>query len=71
LNPLARVVFHPEDDALLKYLNDDGQDIEPQWYIPILPLILVNGAEGIGTGWSTSLPNYNVLLFFNESLYFF
>ncbi|KAJ3122937.1 DNA topoisomerase 2, partial [Physocladia obscura] len=59
LNPLARIVFNPEDDALLKYLNDDGQDIEPEWYIPILPMLLINGAEGIGTGWSTSVPNYN------------
>jgi len=22
-------------------------------------MVLVNGAEGIGTGWSTSVPNYN------------
>ena len=28
-------------------------------YMPILPLVLINGAEGIGTGWSTSIPNYN------------
>lgn len=28
-------------------------------YMPILPLVLLNGAEGIGTGWSTSIPNYN------------
>ena len=27
--------------------------------MPILPMVLVNGAEGIGTGWSTSIPNYN------------
>ncbi|KAI8620983.1 DNA topoisomerase [Chytriomyces sp. MP71] len=59
LNPLARIVFHPEDDTLLKYLNDDGQDIEPEWYIPILPVLLINGSDGIGTGWSTSIPNYN------------
>ncbi|KAJ3062103.1 DNA topoisomerase 2, partial [Podochytrium sp. JEL0797] len=59
LHSMARVVYHPEDDVLLKYLNDDGQDIEPEWYIPILPMVLVNGAQGIGTGWSTSIPNYN------------
>ncbi|KAJ3239764.1 DNA topoisomerase 2 [Chytriomyces hyalinus] len=59
LNPLARVIFHPEDDTLLNYMNDDGQDIEPEWYIPILPMLLINGGEGIGTGWSTSIPNYN------------
>jgi DNA topoisomerase-2 len=22
-------------------------------------MVLVNGAEGIGTGWSTKIPNYN------------
>ena len=31
----------------------------PTRYMPILPMVLVNGAEGIGTGWSTSIPNYN------------
>ncbi len=27
--------------------------------MPVLPMVLVNGAEGIGTGWSTFIPNYN------------
>jgi DNA topoisomerase-2 len=27
--------------------------------MPILPMVLVNGAEGIGTGWSTFIPNYS------------
>ncbi|KAJ3363539.1 DNA topoisomerase 2 [Kappamyces sp. JEL0680] len=58
LSSLARTIFHPHDDPLLNYLNDDGQSIEPEWYIPILPMILVNGGEGIGTGWSTAIPNY-------------
>lgn len=58
LSPLARAVYHPLDDALLNYLNDDGQSIEPEWYLPIIPLLLINGGEGIGTGWSTSIPNY-------------
>jgi DNA topoisomerase-2 len=40
-------------------LNDDGQNVEPEWYLPIVPMVLINGAEGIGTGWSTSIPNYN------------
>lgn len=38
---------------------EDNQKIEPIQYIPILPMVLVNGAEGIGTGWSTKIPNYN------------
>ena len=56
---LTRLIFHPADDALLEYQEDDGQAIEPKHYVPILPMVLVNGAEGIGTGWSSSVPNYN------------
>ena len=33
--------------------------IEPEWYCPILPMVLVNGSDGIGTGYSTTIPNYN------------
>lgn len=38
---------------------EDNQKIEPVYYLPIIPMLLVNGAEGIGTGWSTKIPNYN------------
>ncbi|KAF2001853.1 type II DNA topoisomerase [Amniculicola lignicola CBS 123094] len=61
LSPFARRIFHPQDDALLKYSESDGKVIEPEVYVPILPMILVNGADGIGTGWSSSIPNYNPL----------
>lgn len=61
LSPFARRVFHPHDDALLKYGESDGNKIEPEMYVPVLPMVLVNGADGIGTGWSTSIPNYNPL----------
>ncbi|ORY48818.1 DNA topoisomerase, partial [Leucosporidium creatinivorum] len=56
---ITRTVFHPADDNVLDYLNDDGQSIEPSWYIPVIPMVLVNGSDGIGTGWSSSVPNYN------------
>ena len=59
MSPLARHIFNADDDNILKYLKDDNQKIEPEWYMPIIPMVLVNGAEGIGTGWSTKIPNYN------------
>ena len=59
LNKVTRFLFPEPDDHLLHYLDDDGQLVEPKWYIPIIPMVLVNGAEGIGTGWSTSIPCYN------------
>ena len=80
LCPITRLVFNATDDHILKYLDDDGQLIEPEWfdltqtprpfspsfcefgacrYMPVLPMVLVNGSSGIGTGYSTSVPNYN------------
>eukprot|EP01114_Cavostelium_apophysatum_P017591 TRINITY_DN526_c0_g1_i1.p1 TRINITY_DN526_c0_g1~~TRINITY_DN526_c0_g1_i1.p1 ORF type:complete len:1536 (+),score=661.88 TRINITY_DN526_c0_g1_i1:185-4792(+) len=59
LNAGTRVLFNKEDDNILEYLEDDGKSIEPKWYIPVIPMVLVNGAEGIGTGWSTSIPTYD------------
>jgi len=59
LCPITRKIFHIDDDLVMNYLDDDGQSVEPEWYAPIIPMVLVNGAEGIGTGWSTYIPNHN------------
>ncbi|KAJ1898352.1 DNA topoisomerase 2, partial [Coemansia sp. IMI 209127] len=59
LSKITRAIFHKGDDALLETLYDDGKPVEPRWYIPVIPAVLVNGADGIGTGWSTNIPNYN------------
>lgn len=59
LSALSRVVFNPADAPLLTYLKEDNDWIEPEYYMPVIPLVLVNGAEGIGTGWSTTIPCYN------------
>jgi DNA topoisomerase-2 len=58
LSPFARRIFNPADEALLEYHEDDGRTIEPINYVPVVPLVLLNGCNGIGTGWSTSIPNY-------------
>ncbi|PXF40486.1 DNA topoisomerase 2 [Gracilariopsis chorda] len=59
LAPVARALFPKEDDPLLSYLTDEGSPVEPHWYCPVIPTVLVNGSEGIGTGWSSSVPCYN------------
>lgn len=61
LDTLTRLLFRPEDDAVLEYVEDDGMKVEPRWFAPILPMVLMNGCEGIGTGWSTSIANHNPL----------
>jgi DNA topoisomerase-2 len=55
----ARTIFDPRDDDILTYLDDDGRSIEPEYYMPTLPMILVNGSEGIGTGFSCYVPPFN------------
>jgi len=59
LEKIARTIFHPDDDALLTYLNDDGLSIEPEFYMPVIPMVLVNGSDGIGTGWSSTIQKYS------------
>lgn len=61
LNPLTRLVFPEADLPVLTYLEDDGTPVEPEFYTPILPIILVNGATGIGTGFSTNVMSYDPL----------
>lgn len=52
-------IFRKEDTDVLKHLDDDGMQVEPENYIPIIPMALVNSCIGIGTGFSTSVPAYN------------
>ena len=61
LNPITRFIFPSADDNILTYLNDDGLYVEPIYYAPIIPMILVNGSKGIGTGFSTEVLCYNPL----------
>ena len=62
LDILTRLIFRPEDDCLLERVVDDGDIVEPKFYVPIIPMVLVNGViAGIGTGWSCNVPSYNPL----------
>lgn len=61
MNKITRIIFNPLDNPLLTYTQDDEQTVEPEWYLPVIPMLLVNGAEGIGTGWSTNIPPFNPL----------
>eukprot|EP00985_Skeletonema_marinoi_P006150 scaffold2673_cov119-Skeletonema_marinoi.AAC.2 len=61
LSPVARLLFPDVDDALLDYKEEEGQLIEPDFFVPVIPLLLVNGCQGIGTGWSTYIPQHDPL----------
>lgn len=59
LNELVPLIFKKEDEYVYRYCDDDGQQIEPVTYAPLIPLVLVNGSVGIGTGYSTKIPQFN------------
>lgn len=59
LEPIADKIYRKEDAGILKHLEDDGMIVEPEHYLPTLPMLLVNGCIGIGTGFSTAIPPYN------------
>ena len=59
LSRITRCIFPEKDDPILQYLNDDGTPVEPIFYAPIIPMVLVNGSKGIGTGFSTHVLSYH------------
>ena len=61
LNPLTKYIYNPDDNAVLNYQDDDGFPVEPDYYVPTVPMIAINGAKGIGTGFSCDIPSHNTL----------
>ncbi len=59
--PLMPYIFRQEDNKILEILTDDGIEVEPKEFYPIVPMGLINGTCGIGTAWSSFTPNYNPL----------
>jgi DNA topoisomerase-2 len=60
-NPVTSYLFPKADEPLLNQIEEEGEFVEPEFYVPILPTVLVNGTCGIGTGYSTSIPQFNPL----------
>jgi len=55
------LIFRPEDDKCLIFKEDDGETIEPKFYLPIIPFVLCNGIAAVGMGWSSTIANYHPL----------
>lgn len=54
-----RQLFPKDDDLIFEHVVSNGMEVEPRFFTPLLPLVLVNGAEGLGTGHSTFIFAYN------------
>jgi DNA topoisomerase-2 len=56
----TKLIFRDEDDPILILKVKEGVVAEPVNFAPIVPVVLINGAEGIGTAHSTSIPKFNI-----------
>lgn len=54
-----RQIFKKEDDILLEHQMSDGEKIEPYNYFPLLPMSLINGSDGTGTGHRSFILQYH------------
>jgi DNA topoisomerase-2 len=61
LSESFRTIFKRDDDIILNHLYSDDLKIEPDYYLPIIPMLLVNGTSGIGTGFACNFFNHNPL----------
>lgn len=52
--------FHETDQNIVEFLYDDGDQIEPKYFIPVVPTILLNGCDGLGNGFKSSILNYEL-----------
>ena len=59
LAPIFRQMIKKEDDLIFQHVMSNGMEVEPRFFTPMLPLVLVNGAEGMGTGHSCYILSYN------------
>ena len=60
LEAWTRLLFKDTDEDYLTHRYEDGDKVEPEYYMPVLPLILINGNSGIGSGWSTNVASYKI-----------
>jgi DNA topoisomerase-2 len=59
LEPIVGTIIHKTDEPLLNVQEEDGMAIEPEYYLPTVPMLAINGSLGIGTGFSTYIPPHN------------
>ena len=52
-------IFRPEDEIILKHMEDEGVKVEYTHFSPIIPMILINGGSGVASGFKSDIPCWN------------
>lgn len=50
-----------KDFELLTYKEEEGEKIEPEFFLPIIPTVLLNGSSGIAVGFASNVLNRNAI----------
>lgn len=58
LNDNFKKLFDADDTAILVKQYSEGDEIEPETYVPKLPLLLINGSKGTGNGFASNILSY-------------
>jgi DNA topoisomerase-2 len=49
-----------KDFELLEYKEEEGEIIEPKYFLPIIPTVLINGGSGIAVGFASNILNRDI-----------
>jgi DNA topoisomerase-2 len=49
-----------KDFDLLMYKEEEGEQIEPRYFLPIVPAVLLNGSSGIAVGFASNILNRDI-----------
>lgn len=55
MNPVLKQLFVKDDFVNLHHQNFEGAKIEPRYYMPTLPIIAINGSEGVSIGFAQKI----------------
>ena len=58
LSPYFKLIY--KDFELLDYKEEEGEKIEPKFFLPIIPTVLINGGSGIAVGFASNILNRNI-----------
>lgn len=64
LNDNFRLIY--KDFDLLNYKEEEGESIEPRYFLPIIPTILLNGSSGIAVGFASNVLNRDIKSIIDE-----
>jgi DNA topoisomerase-2 len=57
-----------KDFDLLKFKEEEGESIEPEYFLPIVPTVLLNGSSGIAVGFASNVLNRDIKLIIDSCL---